>query len=473
MLGLTPYVPTVGPCAGLGRVGVRRGAACAAGLGGAAGRGCALHLPRPRLTPQMRMLLRRMAPGLIGAGVTQLNLAVDVIIASLLPAGTVSVLYYADRVQQLPLGVIGTAVGTALLPLLSRQVRSGRGGRGDRHAEPGDRIRAVPDAAGGAGAGRLRRSRSCGCCSAAARSTPRARVLSAQSLAAYAVGLPAFVLVKVLAPAFFARGDTATPVKIGDRLRGAEPGAEPGVHGAAAAYRPGAGDQRGGDVQRRRAGVRAGAARPSAAGRAAAAPRCRACAGRRAGDGARCCWLAQARAVRRRRCCHGSRRLHGWSALAALVARRAAGLWGRGAGCSAPSTCGWRAAAVAPRLAPRRGDRPFSAAPTDPETCSAMQRIFSGIQPSGIPTLGNYLGAIRNWVALQDEPRLHLLRGRSARDHRLAGPGGAARGRRGRWRRCCWPAASTRRGTSCSCNRRCARTRSWPGSSTASRASAG
>ena len=84
-----------------------------------------LSIPRPRLTPRMRLLMRRMAPGLVGAGVTQLNLAVDVIIASLLPPGTVSVLYYADRVQQLPLGVIGTAVGTALLPLLSRQVRAG------------------------------------------------------------------------------------------------------------------------------------------------------------------------------------------------------------------------------------------------------------------------------------------------------------------------------------------------------------
>ena len=89
------------------------------------GRGCRCSLPRPRLTPQMRLLLRRMVPGLVGAGVTQLNLAVDVIIASLLPAGTVSLLYYADRVQQLPLGVIGTAVGTAMLPLLSRQVRAG------------------------------------------------------------------------------------------------------------------------------------------------------------------------------------------------------------------------------------------------------------------------------------------------------------------------------------------------------------
>ena len=51
--------------------------------------------PRPRMTPQMRLLMRRMAPGLLGAGVTQLNLTVDVIIASLLPPGTVSVLYFA------------------------------------------------------------------------------------------------------------------------------------------------------------------------------------------------------------------------------------------------------------------------------------------------------------------------------------------------------------------------------------------
>ena len=70
-------------------------------------------------------MLRRMVPGILGAGVTQLNLAIDVIIASFLPAGAVSYLYYADRVGQLPLGVIGAAVGTAMLPLLSRQVRSG------------------------------------------------------------------------------------------------------------------------------------------------------------------------------------------------------------------------------------------------------------------------------------------------------------------------------------------------------------
>src|ERR1700759_5416746 len=176
--------------------------------------GMALALPRPRLTPRMRILLRRMLPGLVGAGVTQLNLAVDVIIASLLPPGTVSLLYYADRVQQLPLGVIGTAVGTALLPLLSRQVRAGEA---EASLDTLDRaieyalfltlpaavalvVSAYPVmwALFGRGAFDAESAR-----------------LSAQSLAAYAIGLPAFVLVKVLAPGFFARGDTSTPVKIG------------------------------------------------------------------------------------------------------------------------------------------------------------------------------------------------------------------------------------------------------------------
>src|SRR5271168_2431902 len=87
--------------------------------------GMTLHLPRPRMTPRMRLLLRRMAPGLIGAGITQLNLAMDVFIGSYLPEKSVSFMYYADRINQLPLGVLGTAVSTALLPLMARQVSAG------------------------------------------------------------------------------------------------------------------------------------------------------------------------------------------------------------------------------------------------------------------------------------------------------------------------------------------------------------
>ena len=213
MLWLTPYTPTAGHAlswgitlSGVAQLGLLMWAARRAGMG--------LGVPRPRLTPRVRLLLKRMAPGLVGAGVTQLNLAVDVIIASLLPAGTVSLLYYADRVQQLPLGVIGTAVGTALLPLLSRQVRGGEAaaaiGTLNRAIEytlvltlPAALaliVSAYPIMLALFGRG--------------AFSAESAR-LSSQALAAYGLGLPAFVLVKVLAPGFFARGDTATPVKIG------------------------------------------------------------------------------------------------------------------------------------------------------------------------------------------------------------------------------------------------------------------
>ena len=76
--------------------------------------GVMLRFPRPRLTPQVRRLLRLMAPAAIGAGVVQINLVVDIVLASLLPSGSVSYLFYADRLNQLPLGVVGVAVGTAL-----------------------------------------------------------------------------------------------------------------------------------------------------------------------------------------------------------------------------------------------------------------------------------------------------------------------------------------------------------------------
>jgi len=213
MLWLTPYVPTVGhalawgvTASGVVQLVVLMAATARAGM--------AMRIPRPRLTPQMRLLLRRMAPGLVGAGVTQLNLAIDVIIASLLPPGSVSLLYYADRVQQLPLGTIGTAVGTALLPLLSRQVRAG-----EAEAASDTMNRALEYA--------LVLTLPAALALIVARE-PVMSVLfqrgafgaasvagSAAALAAYAVGLPAFVIVKVLAPGFFARGDTATPVKIG------------------------------------------------------------------------------------------------------------------------------------------------------------------------------------------------------------------------------------------------------------------
>ncbi|MDA8247643.1 MAG: polysaccharide biosynthesis C-terminal domain-containing protein, partial [Rhodospirillales bacterium] len=174
----------------------------------------ALRISRPRLTPEVRRLLRRMAPGLLGAGVTQLNLSVDVIIGSLLPPGTVSVLYYADRVNQLPLGTIGAAVGTALLPTLSRQVHG---------ASPRDAVTTLNRAIEYALLLTLPASLALMVCNLPIIAVlfgrgafhPDAVYKSGQALAAYGAGLPAFVLVKVLVPAFFARGDTTVPVKVG------------------------------------------------------------------------------------------------------------------------------------------------------------------------------------------------------------------------------------------------------------------
>lgn len=176
--------------------------------------GAPIRLARPRLTPGVRLVLRRLGPGLIGAGVTQLNLTIDTIIASLLPTGTVSVLYYADRVNQLPLGVIGAALSTALLPSLARQFRAGAVADAratlNRALEAG-LLLTLPGAVALATIGLpvMRTLFAHGAFTAVDASR------SAGVLAVYALGLPAFVLVKMFAPGFFARGDTATPVKVG------------------------------------------------------------------------------------------------------------------------------------------------------------------------------------------------------------------------------------------------------------------
>ncbi|QDH15703.1 murein biosynthesis integral membrane protein MurJ [Oecophyllibacter saccharovorans] len=168
----------------------------------------------PVLSHNIRLLLRRMAPGLVGSGVTQLNLTVDTIIATLLPTGSISWLYFADRVNQLPLGVLGAALGTTLLPLLSR------------HASGGDRVAmresldqamtyallpVLPATAGLLATAPLIMSTLFGY----GHFTLPDVVNSAGCLRAYALGLPAFVIIKLLAPAFFAEGDTTTPVRVG------------------------------------------------------------------------------------------------------------------------------------------------------------------------------------------------------------------------------------------------------------------
>ena len=173
-----------------------------------------LSLPWPRLTPEVRRLLRIMVPGVFGAGVLQINLVVSTAMASLLPTGTVSYLNYADRLNQLPLAVLGIAVGTAILPPLSRQVRLGDDEAANATQNRGLELAlllTLPAAIGLA----LAAQPILAVLFQHGRFTAADTAATAPALAAYAAGLPAFVIVKVMAPGYFARQDTKTPVKIG------------------------------------------------------------------------------------------------------------------------------------------------------------------------------------------------------------------------------------------------------------------
>jgi putative peptidoglycan lipid II flippase len=175
--------------------------------------GIGLRLRWPRLTPGVRQTLKIMGPGVLGAGVTQVNLLVSTAFASLLPEGSVSFLYYADRLNQLPLGVVGIAVATAILPPLSRQLRGGDAAGAIATQNRGVELALLLTLPAATALGILALPILATLFERGAFG-PYEATQTAAALIAYAAGLPAFVLVKVLAPAFFARHDTKTPVKV-------------------------------------------------------------------------------------------------------------------------------------------------------------------------------------------------------------------------------------------------------------------
>jgi putative peptidoglycan lipid II flippase len=212
VLGLTPLLPDAGYAASIG--------VALAGLlqwlwllYSCWRDGVGMKLVRPRYTEHVKRLVRLATPVAIGGGAQQISTLLDVVWASLLPAGSIAALYYADRIAQLPLGVIGIAVGTALLPLLARQLRAGQ-----HDSAMANQNRAIEF-------GMLFSMPSLVALWILAE--PIVRVLfqhgrfgaddtmrTAGALAAYAVGLPAFMLVKALTPGFFAREDTRTPLYV-------------------------------------------------------------------------------------------------------------------------------------------------------------------------------------------------------------------------------------------------------------------
>ncbi len=167
---------------------------------------------RPQLTPDVRRMLRNIMPVAFGAGVAQVNQMIDVILATYLD-NAVSFLYYADRLYELPLGVIGIAVATAMLPMLSRHIRAGETQQAMHLIDQSIRfvlliglpasvaliMLAVPI---------IQTIYQHGAFSAA--DTHQV----APALIAYACGLPSFLLIKIFANSFFAATDTKTPVKI-------------------------------------------------------------------------------------------------------------------------------------------------------------------------------------------------------------------------------------------------------------------
>jgi putative peptidoglycan lipid II flippase len=165
-----------------------------------------------RLDEDVRRFFKALGPAVLGSAGTQIALFADTIIASFLAAGAVSALYYADRLNQLPIGVIGIAVGTVLLPEMASRIATGDEA-GARRAQ--DRaieftlLLSIP-------------------CVAAFSTVPDLIMLALFSrgaftaadaasagatLAAYSIGLLPFVLLRAVSSSFLARGDTATPVK--------------------------------------------------------------------------------------------------------------------------------------------------------------------------------------------------------------------------------------------------------------------
>jgi len=177
-----------------------------------------LHLvPRPRFDPRhdgVRRILRLMLPALFGVSVSQINLMLDTILASFLPTGSVSWLYYSERLSELPLGVFGIAIATVILPGLSREYSTESAVEFRHTLDWAIKMILVIGVPAGLALLILAEPILVTLFQYGALS-PRDVDMAALSLRAMALGLPAFMLIKVLATAYYSRQDTATPVAIG------------------------------------------------------------------------------------------------------------------------------------------------------------------------------------------------------------------------------------------------------------------
>ena len=174
-------------------------------------------LPRPRLGwahPGVRKIGRLMVPAIFGSSVAQINILFDTLIASFLVTGSISWLYYSDRLMEFPLGVFGIALATVILPNLSRQHAAESPQAFSSMLDWAMRLSVLIALPATIGlfmlAGPVLTTIFYG-----GQFDAEDVGMAVPSLMAYSVGLTGFIFVKVLAPGFFARQDTRTPVRIG------------------------------------------------------------------------------------------------------------------------------------------------------------------------------------------------------------------------------------------------------------------
>ena len=163
--------------------------------------------------PAIRRILLLMGPSVLGVSVAQVNLLFDIFLASWLKEGSISYLYYADRLVEFPLGLIGIAMGTAILPALSLKAAKGDISGLHRELDFGLRLIVIINIPATVGL-LVMREPILGLLFERGAFDASTTQLTAQALLAYGFGLTAFSAIKVLAPAFYAMKDTKTPVRI-------------------------------------------------------------------------------------------------------------------------------------------------------------------------------------------------------------------------------------------------------------------
>ncbi len=175
--------------------------------------GVGAALARPRLDDDTRQFFRTLGPAVIGSAGVQIALFADTIIASLLPRGSYAALYFAERLYQLPIGVIAIGVGTVLLPTMSRHIAAGDAPRAHRQQNRAIGLTVQLAAPCLAAFVVMPELIVAGLFQYGAFDASASRA-SAAVLLAYASGLPAIVLIRAVVSSFHARGDTRTPMLI-------------------------------------------------------------------------------------------------------------------------------------------------------------------------------------------------------------------------------------------------------------------